>query len=121
VCILVFPDGGGEIEVANAGHIPPLVVHGGTATYLDPTGTLLGVEKRRDRTASIPRTPGARLVLMTDGLVERRTEPIHTTLDRLADEVADSDLDAETLCDRLMDRWGDGEDDICLMVVDLDA
>ena len=121
VCILVLPDGGGEIEVANAGHIPPLVVHAGSATYLDPTGTLLGVENRRDRAASIPRTPGARLVLMTDGLVERRTEPIHTALDRLADEVAGSDLDAETLCDRLMARWGDGEDDICLMVVDLDA
>jgi hypothetical protein len=59
------------------------------------------------------------VVLMTDGLVERRTEPIHTSLDRLADEVADSDLGREDLCDRLMERWGHGEDDICVMVLDL--
>jgi DNA-binding response OmpR family regulator len=119
VCILVFPDGPGEVEIANAGHIPPLVVEHGTATYLEPTGTLLGVEKRRGRPSSIDRTPGRRLVLMTDGLVERRTEPIGTSLDRLAAEVATSTLSAEALCDHLMAGWGHGEDDICLMVVDL--
>jgi DNA-binding response OmpR family regulator/serine phosphatase RsbU (regulator of sigma subunit) len=119
VCILVFPVGDGDIEVANAGHIPPLVIDHGTATYLEPTGTLLGVQHRRGRASSIPRTPGNRVVLMTDGLVERRTEPIHTSLDRLADEVADSDLGREDLCDRLMERWGHGEDDICVMVLDL--
>ena len=56
---------------------------------------------------------------MTDGLVERRTEPIGTSLDRLAAEVATSTLSAEALCDHLMAGWGHGEDDICLMVVDL--
>ena len=44
VCMLVFPDGDGDVEVANAGHIPPLVVRDGTAAYLDPTGPLLGIE-----------------------------------------------------------------------------
>ena len=59
------------------------------------------------------------MVLMTDGLVERRSAPIGPTLDRLAAEVQSSDLPADELCDRLMDRWGGSEDDICVIVVDV--
>ena len=62
---------------------------------------------------------GSRIVLMTDGLVERRSAPIGPSLDRLADEVQSSDLPAEELCDQLMDRWGGGEDDVCVIVVDV--
>ena len=119
VCVLVFPDDDGDIEVANAGHIPPLVVRDGTATYLDPTGPLLGIETRQATAARIPRVSGSRIVLMTDGLVERRSTPIGPTLDRLAEEVQSSDLPADELCDRLMDRWGGGEDDVCVIVVDV--
>ncbi len=120
VCVLVFTEGASEVEVANAGHIPPLLVRDGRAAYLDPTGMLLGVEARRGGPSTFTRTPGTRVVLMTDGLVERRAEPIGSTLDRLADEVvSSSSTTADQLCDQLMRHWGDGEDDICLMVVDL--
>jgi CheY-like chemotaxis protein/serine phosphatase RsbU (regulator of sigma subunit) len=128
VCLLVFPataqDAAGPVPVvlANAGHVPPLLVHDGTATYLEPHGTLLGVGRRVDEVVPLALEPGTRLVLMTDGLVERRTESLVSVMDRLALDVAATTArgtSTEELCDHLMERWGDGDDDICLVVVDV--
>jgi serine phosphatase RsbU (regulator of sigma subunit) len=63
--------------------------------------------------------PGDRIVLMTDGLVERRRIPLNDTLDELAEQVCSANADPEQLSDQLMARWGDSEDDICLIVIDL--
>lgn len=122
VCVLVFPPDQRTVEVANAGHLPPLLLHAGSASYLEPGGTLLGIEVSTDEPVTIELSVGDRLLLMTDGLVERRTESIDATLARFAFEVRASELPAEELCDRVMERWGDGEDDVCLIVLDvLDA
>jgi hypothetical protein len=119
VCVLVFPPDRATVTVTNAGHLPPLVLRDGSATYLEPGGTLLGVEAGVRRPATVPVRPGDRLVVMTDGLVERRNSSLGAALDALAGQVGSSDLDAEGLSDALMDRWGDSEDDICLMVLDV--
>jgi serine phosphatase RsbU (regulator of sigma subunit) len=105
--------------VANAGHIPPLLVRDRRATYQESTGTLLGVHPRQHRSHTLALRSGDRVVLMTDGLVERRSQAIGPALDRLAEQVAVSTTDGELLCDELMQAWGDGEDDVCLVIVDI--
>jgi hypothetical protein len=58
-------------------------------------------------------------VLMTDGLVERRDESISTALERLARDLLAGVGTAEELCDELMARWGAGEDDVALVLLDV--
>ena len=66
---------------------PPLGVTGGTAAV----GITVAVQ------------PGDTLVLYTDGIVERRGEPVTDGLERLrAVGTAASDFDAEACCDRIV-------------------
>ena len=58
---------------------------------------------RRCRSRS---TPGATVVLYTDGLVERPGEHIDTGLDRLADVVRGAATDPQQLCDLVLRRAG---------------
>jgi signal transduction histidine kinase/serine phosphatase RsbU (regulator of sigma subunit) len=95
----------GALRYANAGHPPPLVVGSdGTTRWLDgglapPVGAAREIAFRESEDA-IP-DDGA-LVLYTDGLVERRGEPIDTGLRRLAEAAADSPGHAATLVERLV-------------------
>ncbi len=70
---------------SNAGHPPALVLHpdGGT-DLLEHHDLLLGLvadEERIDHEVTL--TPGSRVLLFTDGLVERRSENVVHGLDRL--------------------------------------
>jgi hypothetical protein len=61
-------------------------------------------------------------VLYTDGLIERRGEPITVGFDRLLDACASGPGDAQTLPDHLLDvmtRAGEPEDDIAIVAVTL--
>ena len=93
ISLLVVDTAGGELVYANAGHPPPLVVGPDGATHwLDaglapPIGAASDVAYREAQDA-IPE--GGALVLYTDGLVERRNEPIDAGLGRLADAASDS-------------------------------
>ncbi|MEU9348337.1 SpoIIE family protein phosphatase [Streptomyces sp. NPDC048278] len=71
---------------AQAGHPPPLLVRGGRAHRLDrPEGMLLGASANPVyESAEFQLEPGDRLLLYTDGLVERPGEDIDAGLDRLA-------------------------------------
>ncbi|MFD7137099.1 SpoIIE family protein phosphatase [Streptomyces sp. NPDC059894] len=71
---------------AQAGHPPPLLLRDGEARYLArPFGILLGAtETPRHEEAECILQPGDRLVLYTDGLVERPSESIDRGLERLA-------------------------------------
>jgi serine phosphatase RsbU (regulator of sigma subunit) len=112
-----------------AGHPPPLLVTGGDADYLDDVhGPLLGVDPTLtygQTDLSLP--PQARLLLYTDGLVERRHISITDRLDTLAGVAIDRGppgSDGLTdLCDHILaDVAGpDGrEDDLCLLAVQTD-
>lgn len=62
---------------ANAGHEPPIVVRGdgkGVPTALSPTGSLLGIGLDDFTEQQMTLEPGHTLVMITDGLVEARTE-----------------------------------------------
>ncbi|PRY47741.1 PAS domain S-box-containing protein [Geodermatophilus tzadiensis] len=80
----------GEVRWARAGHLPPLLLAGGTATLLeDGAGAVLGAPGRRPYTeGSATVAPGATLLLYTDGLVERRGESLDAGLERLTTTAA---------------------------------
>ncbi|HET7530982.1 MAG TPA: SpoIIE family protein phosphatase [Mycobacteriales bacterium] len=74
----------GTVTIGNAGHLPPLVVDA-AGSRLVPTagGTPFGVERVDRQAMTVPLPPGASLVAVTDGLVERRGEDIDEGVDRL--------------------------------------
>ena len=109
-----------RLRWSNAGHPPPLLIRAdGTAEFLsrDPE-LLLGVRPDRSRTDhDVVLEPGATVLLFTDGLVERRDQPLDEGLERLRAAAADfSALPPEELCDALLGRLvHESEDDIALM------
>jgi serine phosphatase RsbU (regulator of sigma subunit) len=90
----------GILEVASAGHLPPLLVPpGGEAHYLDvPPAPPLGVGTGTVISKEFEVEDGALLVLYTDGLVENRTTDIDDGLVRLR-RVFDSQTEGRTLED----------------------
>ena len=113
---------------SNAGHPPPvLVTPGGDVAPLDAGGSelLLGVLPDTGRTESaVELEEGSTVLLFTDGLVERRDEPLEQGLARLRrtlEELAAEDLDLDGLCDRVLTRMlpQRPEDDVALVAVRL--
>ena len=77
----------GEFAYACAAHPPPLVIDpDGTTRFLEDgrSGPLIVTAGSRRIDARVTLAPGARVVLYTDGLVERRGESIDVGLTRLA-------------------------------------
>lgn len=117
----------GELRVVSAGHLPPMVRRvGGTVERIVGGGPPLGFSASVTRDVLVDRLePGDCLLLYTDGLVERRDEPIDVGLARLhAALEAVGDQHPDTLCDRVLEAMlGGSEDDVAVMAVvrDLDA
>ncbi|MFE9496609.1 SpoIIE family protein phosphatase [Streptomyces collinus] len=103
---------------AQAGHPPPLLVRGGEVRYLGrPGGMLLGASAHPlFESAEIRLEPGDRLLLYTDGLVERTGEGIDAGFDRLADAVRDHERRRGTL-EALLGSMLPEErrDDVCVL------
>ena len=110
-----------ELIIALAGHPPPVMAaEGGEPELLAiRPGPPLGVGRSARPSATVvPMAKGSVLVGYTDGLVERRREPIHLGLERL--RVAVSAQDPATLCDDVMGAVVGShvpEDDIALLAV----
>lgn len=121
-CIAVIAADRGSMDVVSAGHLPPLLVRDGRPEFVDCEGPLLGLQLDAGDVTTVALRAGDRLVLMTDGLVERRNESLSTTMDQLAADVARAGkVAAELLADQVIDRWGHGEDDVALLIVDVEA
>ncbi|MFF0011028.1 SpoIIE family protein phosphatase [Streptomyces sp. NPDC005374] len=110
---------------AQAGHPPPLLVRGGEAHYLDrPVGMLLGAcSDPGFEEARCVLEPGDRVLLYTDGLVERPSEGIDPGLDRLAAAVTTHRTDepgslVPLLTSVLAD---DRRDDVCVLDIRVPA
>ncbi|GHG48123.1 SpoIIE family protein phosphatase [Streptomyces griseocarneus] len=105
---------------ANAGHLPPVLVRPGRRPVLVdlPTGAPLGVGGVPFESVAVPLTPGDRLVLYTDGLVETRDEAIDTRLEVLLGLLDGRDLDLEATCDLLLSelRADNDQDDVALLI-----
>lgn len=119
LCYVVICPVTGAAEFASAGHLPPLVVGPRGSRLLDGgRSTPLGV--RTDRgTGSVTLATDETLVLYTDGLVERRGEPLDIALHRLgvvAGSLAPGRHLARRLCSTLLDR-DSVDDDVCVLTV----
>jgi putative methionine-R-sulfoxide reductase with GAF domain len=120
-------DSGGDVTLhwANAGHPPPLIVGGeGGAHFLTghigpPVGMALPASFEQN-TSTL--TGGQIIVLYSDGLVERRGEPINVGLERLAEAATSAPSDLEAFCDHIIDELVGSlhEDDIAVLALRVD-
>jgi serine phosphatase RsbU (regulator of sigma subunit) len=104
---------------AQAGHLPPLLVRRGEVRYLDrPDGILLGASTAPAfESAELHLEPGDRLLLYTDGLVERVGESLDAGLDRLADAVRTHGCGPYGSLDALLTTMlaDERRDDVCVL------
>jgi serine phosphatase RsbU (regulator of sigma subunit)/anti-sigma regulatory factor (Ser/Thr protein kinase) len=88
---LLIEPGRGVIELANAGHLAPLIVDGDGATLATiDTGLPFGVQPDERAVSRLELPVGTSLVALTDGLVERRGEDIDEGLERVLGLAAES-------------------------------
>ncbi|MER5886090.1 fused response regulator/phosphatase [Streptomyces sp. NPDC001941] len=123
LCVALVESGSDTVHIANAGHLPPLLrTPDGTTSYLRRHGPLLGLGLAHPPAERIEAPPGSLLLLVTDGLIERRREDLEDSLRTLAEVAAQSSYDPEEVCSHLLDRLPpDGSDDVALMAVRLNA
>lgn len=113
------------MEIANAGHLPPLVLsRAGVATFVpvdnDPLLGTTGAVRAPRTTNAMSISPGDTVILYTDGLIEQRQEGIDAALERLrlAAERLPADLAIDEFCPRLVELLEpDGRDDVAVIAV----
>lgn len=73
-----------ELSMASAGHFDALIVQNGHSEFAGvPTGVPLGIRIQPYELKTISIVPHLTLVAYTDGLIERRDEPIEVGMERL--------------------------------------
>ncbi|MFF5029783.1 SpoIIE family protein phosphatase [Streptomyces collinus] len=119
LCVILIEADSDTLHIANAGHLPPLIRDpDGTTRYVREHGPLLGLGLPHPPAHRVTVEPGSLLVLVTDGLVERRHEDLEHSLHTLAALVGEIGPDPEETCTKLLDRLlPDGSDDVALMAV----
>ncbi|MFL6207053.1 MAG: PP2C family protein-serine/threonine phosphatase, partial [Acidimicrobiales bacterium] len=110
------------VSYAVAGHPPPVVRAPSGESGLLEGGRqpILGIGIDGVTTAEHPFPPGALLVAYTDGLIERRGEPIDVSLQELLAHVAEAPEGASDAADHLLEACLHGldpGDDVALVVV----
>jgi len=119
---LAFDPASGRLRLANAGHLPPLlIVPGGTTRYLNEGRSLpLGVRPAtRYSEAEYVVEPGSTILLYTDGLVERRGITIDDGLARLARGAAAEHDGLDGFCDHILATLApSGADDVALLALE---
>ena len=120
---LVVDPATGAVEIASAGHLPPLLIAGGDARYLDVAGaqsSALGLDDERRGSGTFVLEPGCTLLLYTDGLVER-TRDIDDGMRALAAAaVGLAEAGPGPLCERLLLELSPAErfrDDVAVLAV----
>ncbi|WP_330357032.1 SpoIIE family protein phosphatase [Streptomyces chartreusis] len=116
-----------ELHIANAGHIPPVLVRAGDgrSELLDlPTGAPIGVGGVPFEAVRVRVQPGDRLVMCTDGLVEMRGEDIGVGLATLCESAAHPAASMDDACDtiiRALNTRGGRKDDVALLMARLNG
>ncbi len=115
VCAVVDP-ATGRLRVALAGHPPPLLVREGAADWLEavPAPPLGSLDVALGEPLEVQLQPGDLVVLYTDGVVERRGEPIDDGLRRLREHCAQwNDAELSALVEELTSAAAD-DDNVAL-------
>ncbi|MEV5981149.1 SpoIIE family protein phosphatase [Streptomyces sp. NPDC052114] len=116
-----------ELHLANAGHIPPVLVRAedGRSELLDlPTGAPIGVGGVPFESVLLRVAPGDRLLMCTDGLVEVRGEDIGVGLATLTESAAHPAASMDDACDtiiRALNTQGGRKDDVALLMARLNG
>lgn len=122
VLFLLVDPASGEVELGNAGHLPPLLVDAqGSHLVVTAIGTPFGVGGLPRESTSMRLVPDASLVVITDGLVERRHEDIDVGIERVRTALADAPRDstADELLKVALRGAGDidHDDDVTVLVL----
>jgi len=118
---------GGSVRFASAGHPPALLRDpGGETRFLEytPLPPVGVAEHTKFNDRQVELEPGATVLLYTDGLIERRNEPIDVGLGRLRDALAAGPAELEELCSHILASVPGGsalQDDAALLAVRLTA
>jgi serine phosphatase RsbU (regulator of sigma subunit) len=121
----IYDPEGRTVTWASAGHFPPLVAAPGCPVEYwkadspqPPIGALPETEYT-DAARRLP--PGSRLLLFTDGLIERRGVDIEDAMGTLAESAGRAPAGAEALCDHVLDAClpdGTAADDVALLALE---
>jgi serine phosphatase RsbU (regulator of sigma subunit) len=109
-----------SLRWARAGHLPPILVRGGAAEALSlPPGLLLGADPDASYTETVTSLEaGDLLLLFTDGLIERRDQPIDDALDSLLRVACRPAADIASYADYVVaETASNTDDDACLVAV----
>jgi serine phosphatase RsbU (regulator of sigma subunit)/anti-sigma regulatory factor (Ser/Thr protein kinase) len=112
----------GTVRLSNAGHLQPLLVDGETARLVaDEGGLPFGVRPDDRPVVDLEVPPRASLVIVTDGLVERRGEDIDEGVARVVSLAASADQrTARTLLSQIVagaSSAGMHDDDVTVLVL----
>ncbi|MDH6579109.1 serine/threonine-protein phosphatase [Kitasatospora sp. MAP5-34] len=115
-----------RLVIANAGHVPPVLVQpDGRTELLDlPPGAPIGVGGVDFTSVELPAPPGSALLLFTDGLVESRRRSLTTGLELLRARISTAHRHSpEHLCQEALRVLppGDRADDIALLAAAFDG
>ncbi|MET9502075.1 SpoIIE family protein phosphatase [Streptomyces sp. NPDC006622] len=116
-----------ELHLANAGHIPPVLVRaddGRSELLTLPTGAPIGVGGVPFEAVRVRVAPGDRLVMCTDGLVEMRGVDIGVGLATLCESAAHPAASMDDACDtiiRALNTSGGRKDDVALLMARLNG
>jgi phosphoserine phosphatase RsbU/P len=125
VLYAVIDPGLDRMNICLAGHFPPVIALPGQPAEPAsvPVGLMIGIADRSQRpVTTVPIPPGALLCFYTDGLIERRGEPIDDGMARLCRAVTAQP--AEMACATVMQAMvgsGPAQDDIALLMLRRDV
>ncbi|WP_281251166.1 PP2C family protein-serine/threonine phosphatase [Streptomyces indicus] len=119
MCLAILDPRTGAVEVANAGHFPPLLISPGQgADYLHVHGPLLGLNLAHQQATGARLAPGEMLLMVTDGLIERPRVDLADSLEDLRERAGRGPSTPDSLRDDLLQHYSRGaEDDIALLAV----
>jgi serine phosphatase RsbU (regulator of sigma subunit) len=115
-----YSPGSRVLRWARAGHLPPVLVRGETATVQPmPEGMLLGVQLDAEyEQLYLQLRGGDTLLFYTDGLIERRAASISDALAEFAVAAVPADPDLDAHANRILaSAVSDTGDDACLLAV----
>jgi serine phosphatase RsbU (regulator of sigma subunit) len=118
----VFDPANGVIEWTCAGHPPMVWQRGKHAEALAARhGMPIGVMDGPYQSSRTVLDPGDRVLIYTDGLIERRTEALDEGIQRLRDSMAETaDLPLDDALDKILGEVApaDREDDVCALILE---
>lgn len=100
VILLVLDPQTGSVDIASAGHPPPVLRSSGLLE-VDGGPALGAPAEGRPPSTRVALAPGETMLIYTDGMVERRSELLQDRLERLAAEVASGPVPPAELLEHL--------------------